>query len=133
METSDQHRVRIDALREAGCKLAIDDFGTRLLGTELPAYLPGGSGEDRSLLRAPYPFNEQDRLLLDGIINIVHNLGMQVVIEGVETREQLNFLCQKVRLHPGVSAQPPAALRRSDQYLSLNRQGNEPGTLTTVS
>ena len=28
METSDQHRVRIDALREAGCKLAIDDFGT---------------------------------------------------------------------------------------------------------
>lgn len=28
MESSDQHRVRIDALREAGCKLAIDDFGT---------------------------------------------------------------------------------------------------------
>ena len=36
---------------------------------------------DRSFVRH-IPFNEQDRLLLDGIINIVHNLGMQVVIEG---------------------------------------------------
>ena len=91
----------------------------RLLGTELPAYLPGGSGEDRSLLRTD---NEQDRLLLDGIINIVHNLGMQVVIEG-ETREQLNFLCQKGCAFPGVSAQPPAALRRSDRYLEPQPSG----------
>ena len=97
MESSDQHRVRIDALRHI-------------------------------------PFNEQDRLLLDGIISIVHNLGMQVVIEGVETREQLNFLCQKgCAFTQGYLLSRPLPYDDLVEYLTLNRQGMNLANLTTVS
>ncbi|MDM5064723.1 EAL domain-containing protein [Aeromonas salmonicida] len=121
METSDQHRVRIDALREAGCKLAIDDFGTGYSALNYLRNFPVDLVKiDRAFVRH-IPFNEQDRLLLDGIINIVHNLGMQVVIEGVETREQLNFLCQKgCAFTQGFLLSRPLAYDDLVEYLQLN-------------
>lgn len=121
METSDQHRVRIDALREAGCKLAIDDFGTGYSALNYLRNFPVDLVKiDRAFVRH-IPFNEQDRLLLDGIINIVHNLGMQVVIEGVETREQLNFLCQKgCAFTQGYLLSRPLAYDDLTEYLQLN-------------
>ncbi|MGL5556825.1 MAG: EAL domain-containing protein, partial [Aeromonas veronii] len=131
MESSDQHRVRIDALREAGCKLAIDDFGTGYSALNYLRTFPVDLVKiDRSFVRH-IPFNEQDRMLLDGIINIVHNLGMQVVIEGVETREQLNFLCQKgCAFTQGYLLSRPLAYDDLIDYLALNRQGMN---LTVVS
>lgn len=121
METSDQHRVRIDALRDAGCKLAIDDFGTGYSALNYLRNFPVDLVKiDRAFVRH-IPFNEQDRLLLDGIINIVHNLGMQVVIEGVETREQLNFLCQKgCAFTQGYLLSRPLAYDDLTEYLQLN-------------
>ncbi|XEI32822.1 EAL domain-containing protein [Aeromonas veronii] len=131
MESSDQHRVRIDALREAGCKLAIDDFGTGYSALNYLRTFPVDLVKiDRSFVRH-IPFNEQDRMLLDGIINIVHNLGMQVVIEGVETREQFNFLCQKgCAFTQGYLLSRPLAYDDLIDYLALNRQGMN---LTVVS
>lgn len=131
MESCDQHRVRIDALREAGCQLAIDDFGT---GYSALNYLRTFTVDmvkiDRSFVRH-IPFNEQDRMLLDGIINIVHNLGMQVVIEGVETHEQLNFLCQKgCAFTQGYLLSRPLAYDDLTDYLALNSHGMN---LTVVS
>ncbi|WP_421239822.1 putative bifunctional diguanylate cyclase/phosphodiesterase [Aeromonas enteropelogenes] len=124
MESSDQHRVRIEALREAGCKLAIDDFGTGYSALNYLRTFPVDLVKiDRSFVRH-IPFNEQDRMLLDGIINIVHNLGMQVVIEGVETREQLNFLCQKgCAFTQGYLLSRPLTFDDLTDYLDLNRQG----------
>jgi diguanylate cyclase (GGDEF)-like protein/PAS domain S-box-containing protein len=124
MESSDQHRIRIDALRQAGCKLAIDDFGTGYSAlTYLRTFPVDLVKIDRSFVRH-IPFNEQDSLLLDGIINIVHNLGMQVVIEGVETREQLNFLCHKgCAFTQGYLLSRPLAFDDLVNYLELNRNG----------
>lgn len=124
MESSDQHRIRIESLREAGCKLAIDDFGTGYSAlTYLRTFPVDLVKIDRSFVRH-IPFNEQDRLLLDGIINIVHNLGMQVVIEGVETREQLSFLCQKgCAFTQGYLLSRPLAFEDLVAYLEVNRAG----------
>lgn len=95
MDAGEQHRLRIEALRRAGCQIAIDDFGTGYSALNYLRTFPVDLVKiDRSFVRH-IPFNEQDRMLLEGIISIVHNLGMQVVIEGVETREQLNFLSSK--------------------------------------
>ncbi|HEH9401293.1 TPA: EAL domain-containing protein [Aeromonas sobria] len=131
MESSDQHRVRIDALRAAGCLLAIDDFGTGYSALNYLRTFPVDLVKiDGSFVRH-IPFNEQDRLLLDGIINIVHNLGMEVVIEGVETREQLNFLCQKgCAFTQGYLLSRPLAYDDLTDYLALNQQGM---SLTVVS
>lgn len=132
MESIDQHRVRIDALREVGCKLAINDFGTGYSALNYLFTFPVNLVKiDRSFVRH-IPFNEQDRMLLDGIIiNIVNNLGMQVVIEGEETREQLNFLCQKgCAFTQGYLLSRPLAYDNLTDYLALNRQGMN---LTVVS
>src|SRR5574344_1644946 len=95
MDGHDEHLARIRALRRAGCQIAIDDFGTGYSALNYLRTFPVDLVKiDRSFVRH-IPFNEQDRMLLEGIISIVHNLGMQVVIEGVETREQLNFLSSK--------------------------------------
>ncbi|MGL5090880.1 MAG: putative bifunctional diguanylate cyclase/phosphodiesterase [Aeromonas sobria] len=131
MESSDQHRVRIDALRAAGCLLAIDDFGTGYSALNYLRTFPVDLVKIDGSFVCHIPFNEQDRLLLDGIINIVHNLGMEVVIEGVETREQLNFLCQKgCAFTQGYLLSRPLAYDDLTDYLALNQQGM---SLTVVS
>lgn len=95
MDAGELHRSRIEALRRAGCQIAIDDFGTGYSGFNYLRSFPVDLVKiDQAFVRH-IPFNEQDRLLLEGIIGIVHNLGMKVVVEGVESREQLNFLCSK--------------------------------------
>lgn len=131
MESREQHRVRIDALRSAGCQLAIDDFGTGYSALNYLRTFPVDLVKiDGSFVRH-IPFNEQDRLLLDGIINLVHSLGMEVVIEGVETREQFNYLCHKgCAFTQGYLLSRPLAFDDLIDYLALNQQGM---SLTVVS
>jgi diguanylate cyclase (GGDEF)-like protein/PAS domain S-box-containing protein len=95
MEMDGQYMQRINALKSAGVKIAIDDFGTGYSSLNYLRSLPADIVKiDRSFI-INIPENQQDNLLLDGIITIVHNLGMKVVTEGVETKAQLNYLQEK--------------------------------------
>jgi EAL domain-containing protein (putative c-di-GMP-specific phosphodiesterase class I) len=89
----------LDALIEAltkvramGVKVAIDDFGT---GYSSLAYLRRFPFDilkvDRSFLEG-VPQNPKATNLLESIVAMAQALGKQVVIEGVETVEQLAFL-----------------------------------------
>jgi diguanylate cyclase (GGDEF)-like protein len=89
----------LDALIEAltkvramGVKVAIDDFGT---GYSSLAYLRRFPFDilkvDRSFLEG-VPQNPKATNLLESIVAMAQALGKQVVIEGVETVEQLTFL-----------------------------------------
>ena len=49
---------------------------------------------DRSFVQQ-IPGHTQDRLLLKGLIDIVHNLGMQLVVEGIERDEQQAFIANE--------------------------------------
>lgn len=95
MDMDGQYMQRINALKSAGVKIAIDDFGTGYSSLNYLRSLPADIVKiDRSFI-INIPENQQDNLLLDGIITIVHNLGMKVVTEGVETEAQLNYLQDK--------------------------------------
>lgn len=124
MDAGEQHRMRIEALRRAGCQIAIDDFGTGYSALNYLRTFPVDLVKiDRSFVRH-IPFNEQDRMLLEGIINIVHNLGMRVVIEGVETREQLSFLRSKGCAYTqGFLLSRPLPFDDLVPYLELNGSG----------
>ncbi|MCE2595866.1 EAL domain-containing protein [Motilimonas cestriensis] len=95
MNSDSQHMQRITALKAVGINIAIDDFGTGYSSLNYLRSLPADVVKiDRSFI-ADIPCNQQDNLLFNGIINIVHNLGMKVVVEGVETELQQNYIQQQ--------------------------------------
>ncbi len=111
MESSDQHRVRIDALREAGCKLAIDDFGTGYSALNYLRTFPVDLVKIRPLLRAPYPLQRAG----SAAARRHHQHSAQPRHAGGDRgggdpRAAQLPLPEGVCLHPGLSAQPPAGL-----------------------
>ena len=79
-------------LRKAGIRISIDDFGT---GFSSLAYLQEIDAQvlkiDRRFIR-DIPANQSDARIAGTIINMAHALDMEVIAEGVETTEQLEFL-----------------------------------------
>ena len=79
-------------LRKAGIRLSIDDFGT---GFSSLAYLQEIDAQvlkiDRRFIR-DIPANQADARIAASIITMAHALDMEVIAEGVETTDQLEFL-----------------------------------------
>jgi diguanylate cyclase (GGDEF)-like protein len=85
-------RTTIDRLNRFGVRLSVDDFGTGYSSLSYLRHLPVSELKiDRSFV-ANVLFDEQDEVIVRSIIDLGHNLGMQVVAEGVETDEVLNRL-----------------------------------------
>lgn len=88
----DRSAESIKRLRSIGVAIAIDDFGT---GYSCLSYLPllafSAMKIDRSyvheLTRRP-----QSKALVRSILTMAHNLNMRVVVEGIETQEQLHLI-----------------------------------------
>ena len=82
------------ALRDAGIQVALDDFGT---GYSSLSYLKKFDIDylkiDRSFTRNLAP-DSSDMALSEAIIVMAHKLGLRVIAEGVETREQRDLLLQ---------------------------------------
>lgn len=92
LESSDSVETVMNNLKDIGVGLVLDDFGT---GYSSLKYLKRFHIEklkiDRSFMEQVC-HNQQDAILVKTIIGMAHNLSMQVVSEGVETAEQLEFL-----------------------------------------
>ncbi|MDP3677900.1 MAG: EAL domain-containing protein, partial [Methylotenera sp.] len=83
---------QLNALRAAGVQIAIDDFGT---GYSSLAYL---KKFDIDYVKIDQSFTSNirtgssDMVLCEAIIVMAHKLGMKVIAEGIETKEQLDLL-----------------------------------------
>ncbi|MDX6523308.1 MAG: hypothetical protein QOI17_821 [Gaiellales bacterium] len=79
-------------LREHGVRLAIDDFGTGHSSLGRLRDLPVTTLKiDRSFI-ADLPDDRGAAAIVTAIIQLAHSLGVQPLAEGIETREQLDFL-----------------------------------------
>ena len=82
----------LSRLSRIGIKLAIDDFGT---GYSSLSYLKRFAVDrlkiDQSFVR-DMTHNSDDAEIARAIINLGHTLGLEIVSEGVETKEQLELL-----------------------------------------
>jgi diguanylate cyclase (GGDEF)-like protein len=84
---------QIELLRQLGVRFAIDDFGTGYSSLSHLQNLPVDCVKiDRSFIKDLQPGAEGCTTLVRGIIALAHNLGLQVVAEGVETAQQLALL-----------------------------------------
>lgn len=80
-------RSTVAALRGAGIKVVLDDFGAGSAGLLALYQLPfDGLKVDRSFLAALG--SEDGRMVLRAILSLASQLGMSTLIEGVESREQ---------------------------------------------
>ena len=79
-------------LRMKQIKLSIDDFGTGYASMQQLKNIPATELKiDRSFVM-DMESSEKDRIMVRKTIELGHELGMCVVAEGVETREQLDLL-----------------------------------------
>jgi EAL domain-containing protein (putative c-di-GMP-specific phosphodiesterase class I)/FixJ family two-component response regulator len=79
-------------LRMKGVKLSIDDFGTGYAMMQQLKVIPATELKiDRSFI-LDMDKNQRDRIIVQKTIEMGHELGMHIIAEGVETKEQLDFL-----------------------------------------
>lgn len=84
------HVVR--KLKEIGIGISIDDFGIGYNSLNYLKHLPIDFIKiDRSFI-ADIMKDQNNAIIVQTIISLTHNLGMEVIAEGVETMEQLEFL-----------------------------------------
>jgi diguanylate cyclase (GGDEF)-like protein len=88
-------------LNEMGIRISIDDFGTGYSSLAYLKRLPIDKLKiDRSFV-SELPNDAEDSAISKTIINLCETLGLDVIAEGVETKEQENFLvengCQNIQ------------------------------------
>lgn len=88
----DRVAARLSRLRDEGVKIAVDDFGTGFASLAYLSSLPLDLVKIDGGLIAGIESGKRDRIVVRGIIRLVRELGLQLVIEGVETGAQLAML-----------------------------------------
>jgi EAL domain-containing protein (putative c-di-GMP-specific phosphodiesterase class I) len=85
---------RLGRLREAGVRIAVDDFGTGYANLAYLTSLPLDAIKiDRGLV-ADIVGGERDRIVVKALIHLARELELKVVVEGVETTSQLALLAE---------------------------------------
>lgn len=120
MRRSDLVKQTMDALGRLGVRFSLDDFGTGFSSFMHLNSLP------ITLLKIDKSFvggmeqREENRKLVHAMINLAHNLNLEVVAEGVETPEQLDLLrgfeCDQVQ---GYLISRPLPLAELVEYLTF--------------
>ncbi len=94
MEHAESLMSTLQQLKQHGVHLSVDDFGTGYSSLAYLKRLPVDSVKvDRSFIR-DLPGDIEDVAITHAVLALVHSLNRSVVAEGVETREQLDFLIE---------------------------------------
>ena len=84
----------LTSIREEGFLVALDDFGTGYSSLSYLRDLPIDITKlDRSFCHQ-LPNSKRDNAIAKNIINLINDLGLEIVAEGVERKDSLDFLIE---------------------------------------
>ncbi|WP_337104048.1 putative bifunctional diguanylate cyclase/phosphodiesterase [Paenibacillus sp. YIM B09110] len=92
LKHSDTVLSSLSKLRGAGVRISLDDFGTGYSSLSNLKQLPIHCLKiDKSFIKA-IDLPSAEKLIVESLIELVHKLGLEVIAEGVEYREQYDLL-----------------------------------------
>ena len=92
MKSFDKNIKILKDIKKLGATIALDDFGTGYSSLNYLTKLPIDVLKiDRSFV-TDLNQNLKSRCIVENIINLSHQLGIDVVAEGVEEKEQVDYL-----------------------------------------
>jgi diguanylate cyclase (GGDEF)-like protein/PAS domain S-box-containing protein len=92
MEDVELTMSALTELRKRGVTIAIDDFGTGHSSLSYLKRFPIDALKIDKGFVFDLPDKFEDAAIVSSVINLANGLGLRVIAEGVETREQLDFL-----------------------------------------
>lgn len=109
---------KLHKLKDLGVSISIDDFGTGYSSLQYLKQIPA----DKLKIAMPFvrgiELSAQDRVIVKTILIMAENLGLSVVAEGVETKEQFEFLrennCKEIQ---GYFFSRPLPPEEMEEYL----------------
>jgi diguanylate cyclase (GGDEF)-like protein len=122
MINSERAATALRELKALGIRIVFDDFGTghSSLGN-LKRFPIDGVKIDHSFI-SDIPDDKDDVAITRAVIAMAHNLGLKVIAEGVETKEQFDFLrdhaCDEMQ---GYFFSPPVDSETLMRLLAENR------------
>ena len=91
--------VTLQKLSNLGVHISLDDFGTGFSSLSYLHTLPFDKVKiDKSFVDNAIA-SERSLILLQGVVDLIKRLGLKVVLEGIETQEQLNVLEKHIDVH----------------------------------
>ena len=116
-------------IRAMGVHLSLDDFGTGYSSLAYLKQFPLNTLKIDKAFIDDIEDSEQGRNMVATIVTIAHNLGMDVVAEGVETNQQLDYLASlKCEQLQGYLYSKPLAHENFQKYLLSHQITNRSTT-----
>jgi EAL domain-containing protein (putative c-di-GMP-specific phosphodiesterase class I) len=111
LENPDQVLATLDTLQQAGVTAVLDDFGTGYSSLSYLHRFPLRALKiDRSFVSALRPGDDSSAAVVNAVLALARTLGMEVIAEGIETREQCEYLlrigCEQGQGHLFAHARP---------------------------
>ena len=94
MEVSQMHDDTLEDLQQLGASIAIDDFGTGYSSLKYLTMHPVGRLKIAQELMLRVTSDKRSATVVRATIRLAHELGIEVIAEGVETAAQASFLVE---------------------------------------
>ncbi|QNI04525.1 EAL domain-containing protein [Halomonas sp. SH5A2] len=95
MDSAEQAIQALKRIRQLGVHIAMDDFGTGFSSLSYLKRLPINRIKiDRSFVR-DVTTDRHDAAIIDGVVAMAGKMGLEVLVEGVETAEQFTYLAER--------------------------------------
>jgi EAL domain-containing protein (putative c-di-GMP-specific phosphodiesterase class I) len=126
LREEDQVWTELATLRDTGVRLALDDFGTGFSSLSYLVQTPIDVIKiDKSFVRT-LGTSHRHYAIINGIVRLAQQLGLQVVAEGIETTGDLEFLVRMgCRYGQGYLFAPPMTRKEADAWLNNGGSGTD--------